>query len=244
MSSLEGLRLAAEWKGALLSGGGGPLLLVERVRAHTGPRLALFAHRPEELAPALEAWEASDVNLNLVGLVPLEGTDLARALDREARRIGALLGALDLSQPRLGSLPHLLRRMPGILEPAVGGLADLPLGSIQAFELRRYFGDLPDWARDGRHWWEGSAPVDARVIAEPLALPTASPLTEALRGALRARSKGPVDFLPHPGDPGPLHALRRLTPAATAFWGDVEVWAEALRRLAALPAPAHFCARC
>jgi hypothetical protein len=244
VSSLEGLRLAAQWQGALLSGEGGPLLLLERVREHTGPRLALFAPRPEVLAPALEAWAASTVNLNLVGLVPIAETDLPRALDREARRIGALVAALDLSQPSLGPAPHLLRRLPGILEPGVDGLPDLPLTSIQAFELRRYLGALPRWAIEGRQWWDGPAPSSARVVAEPLLLPTATPLTEALRGALRATCAGPVDFLPVPGDPRPLQALRRLTPAATAFSGDALTWREALQRLAELPAPAHFCARC
>jgi hypothetical protein len=243
VSSLEGLRLAAAWQGSLLAGEGGPLLLIERIREHTGPRLALFAHRPEDLAPALEAWALSAVNLHLVGLVPLPGTDLPRVLPREARRIGALVGALDLSQAPLGPAPHLLRRLPGLLaEPASG--AALPLTSIQAFELRRYLGDLPTWAGEGKHWWDGAVPTGAEVIAEPLELPTAIPFTEALRATLRAASPGPVDFLPMPGDPRPLQALRRLTPAIACFWGEAQLWGGLLKRLSELPAPAHFCGRC
>ncbi|MBI3129955.1 MAG: hypothetical protein HYZ13_01220 [Acidobacteria bacterium] len=244
MSSLEGLRLAAEWQGSLLSGEGGPLLLIERVREHTGPRLALFAPEPELLAPALEAWARSEANLNLVAMVPLAQTDLPRALRRETRRIGALMGALDLGQSTLGSAPHLARRLPGLLEPEASGLPELPLSTIQAFELRRYIGGLPGWAADGRHWWEGAAPAGARVIAEPLSLPTATPFVEALRGTLRATSSEPVDFLPMPGDPRALQALRGLTPAIACFWGDAPIWGEAIRRLAELPAPAHFCGRC
>ncbi len=244
MSSLEGLRLAAQWQGALLSGEGGPLLLIERVREHTGPRLALFAFQPETLAPALEAWAARDVNLNLVGLVPLPGTDLPRALQRESRRIGALLGALDLSQRPLGPVPHLARRLPGLLEAPARGLPELPLTTIQAFELRRYFDGLPEWAGAGHHWWEGLPPAETSVIAEPLMLPTATPFVEALRSTLRATAPGPVDFLPLPGDPRPLRALRKLTPAVACFWGEAPIWREALHRLAELPAPAHFCGRC
>ncbi len=244
MSSLEGLRLAAEWQGSLLSGEGGPLLLVERVREHTGPRLALFAHHPADLAPALEAWARSGVNLNLVGLVPLAQTELSRVFQREARRIGALLGALDLTQPALGEAPHLIRRLPGLLEPGAAGCLALPLTSIQAFELRRYLGALPAWAEEAQQWWEGPAPASARILAEPFMLPTAIPLAEALRGTLRAASPEPVDFLPVPGDPRPLAALRKLTPAVACFRGDAEIWGEALRRLAELPAPAHFCGRC
>ncbi|HJV89657.1 MAG TPA: hypothetical protein VJ623_05070 [Holophagaceae bacterium] len=244
MSTLEGLRLAAEWQGALLSGEGGPLLLIERVREHTGPRLALFGQWAEQLAPALEAWAATEANLNLVGLVPLPSTDLPRALRRELRRIGALLGALDLSQPTLGPAPHLVRRLPGLLVGGESTLPALPLTGIQAFELRRYCDGLPAWAEPGRHWWEGPAPAGADVLAEPLTLPTALPLTEALRAVLRGRAQGPVDFLPLPGDPRPLQALKQLTPAATAFVGDVGTWKELLGRLATLPAPAHFCGRC
>lgn len=244
MSSLEGLRLAAQWQGSLLSGEGGPLLLIERVREHTGPRLALFAHRPETLAPALEAWAHSAVNLNLVGIVPLAQTDLPQALHREARRIGALLGALDLTQPALGPAPHLVRRLPGVLEGPAAGLPALPLTSIQAFELCRYVGRLPAWAEEDQHWWEGHAPAQARVIAEPLVLPTATPFVEALRSTLRATSPAPVDFLPVPGDPRPLQALRKLTPAGACFGGEAGIWGEALRKLADLPAPAHFCGRC
>ncbi len=82
------------------------------------------------------------------------------------------------------------------------------------------------------------------MLADPLSLPTATPFVEALRSTLRATSPAPVDFLPLPGDPRPLHALRRLTPTVACFWGEAPIWQEALRRLAELPAPAHFCGRC
>jgi len=244
VSTLEGLRLAAQWQGAFLSGEGGGLLLVERVREHRDPRLALLAPAPEALAPALKAWAASEVPLSLVGLVPLPGADLGQVLRREARRIGALVGALDLGLRSLGEAPHLVRRLPGRLDPTPAGLAPLPLTSLQAFDLRRYLGELPAWALGEDLWWEGPAPAGCRVLVAPLELPTATPLTEALRAALRAQARGPVDFLPQPGDPAPLHALRELTPAATAFPAEGAAWDEALRRLAVLPAPAHFCGRC
>lgn len=243
--SLEGLRLAADWQGALLTGEGGSLLLVERLRAHTSPRLALLAPRVEALGPALAAWEATGAPLTLVGLVPLPGADLARVLGREARRIGALVGALDLGLPRLGATPHLVRRLPGRVHPEGLDLPPLALTRIQAFELRRHLGDLPAWATASGGWWEGNLPEGARAEVAPLLLPTATPFTEALRGALRAAAGGAVDFLPHPGDPAPLHSLTALTPAATALPEVPEgAWGEILHRVANLPAPPHFCARC
>ena len=244
MSALLGLRLAAELGGTLLSGEGGSLLMVERLRAHTAPRLAVLGRTPTDLAAPLAAWEAGDGALSLVGLLPLPETDLRLALAREARRIGALVAALDAGLPLLPGAPHLVRRLPGRLAAVPAGLASLPLSSLQAFELRRHQGDLPAWATDDAHWWEGPAPAGAVVEAEPLPLPTATPLTEALRAALRATSATPVDFLPLSADPTPLYALRALTPEATAFTAGEAAWREALKRLAALPAPAHFCARC
>ena len=244
MSALEGLRLAAELGGTLLSGEGGALVLVERLRAHTDPRVAVLGRTAQDLAVPLAAWAAGEGALGLVGLLPLPETDLATALAREARRIGALVAALDAGLELLPGSPHLVRRLPGRLAGAPRGLAPLPLSGLQAFDLRRHQGELPDWALDEAHWWEGPAPAGTEVVAEPLPLPTATPLTEALRAALRATTPGPVDFLPLPGDPRPLHALRGLTPEATAFRAGEAAWREALRRLAALPAPAHFCARC
>jgi hypothetical protein len=243
--SLEGLRLAAAWQGAVLSGEGGTLLLVERLHSHTAPRLALLAPQVEDLAPALAAWSASAPTLTLVGLVPLAGADLPRVLLREARRIGALVGALDLGLPRLGAAPHLVRRLPGRLGAPVPELPALPLTGIQAFELRRYFGDLPTWATASGLWWEGPPPAGREVVATPLPLPTATPFTDALRAALRAAGAGAVDFLPHPGDPRGLQALQTLTPTFTALPSPPEgAWVEILGRVATLPAPPHFCARC
>ncbi len=244
MSALEGLRLAGEWGGSLLSGEGGPLLLVERLRTHTAPRLAVLVRRIEELRDPLAAWEAGPGTLTLVGLLPLPGADLPQVLARETRRIGALVAALDAGLPHLPGPPHLVRRLPGRVSGGGTAFAPLPLTGIQAFELTRRCGDLPAWAQEGQHWWEGPAPAEATVEVPPLTLPTATPLTDALRAALRTTSPDPVDFLPLPGDPGPLHALRKLTPEATAFRAEAAGWREALRRLAELPSPAHFCARC
>ncbi len=243
--SLEGLRLAAAWQGAVLSGAGGSLLLVERLHSHTAPRLALLAPQVEDLAPALAAWSASAPTLTLVGLVPLEGGDLASQLAREARRIGALVGALDLGLPSLGAGPHLVRRLPGRLRAPSADPPPLDLTRIQAFELSRYLGSLPAWATERGHWWEGPPPAGGTVDVPPLQLPTATPFTEALRAALRAAGSGSVDFLPHPGDPRVLHALRGLTPAVQALPQASEAaWREILARVADLPAPPHFCARC
>lgn len=243
--SLEGLRLAADWQGSLLSGEGGALLLVERLHAHTSPRLALLAPQAEALAPALAAWGASTPALTLVGLVPLGEADLPRIFRREARRIGALVGALDLGLPPLGEAPHLIRRLPG--RPGAGAPERPPLSltGIQAFELRRYLGALPAWATEPGHWWEGPPPPGNGPEVPPLVLPTATPFTEALRAALRSSGSAAVDFLPHPGDPRSLHALRTLTPAIQAMPEVGEAgWVELLARVAALPAPPHFCARC
>lgn len=244
MSALGGLRLAGELGGSLLQGEGGPLVVVERLRTHTAPRLAVLGRRPEDLAPALAAWEAGDAALSLVGLLPLPGTDLAGALRRELRRIGALVAALDAGLDLLPGAPHLVRRLPGRVAGSPRGLAPLPLSGLQAFDLRRHQGGLPPWALGDTLWWEGPLPAGLEAEAEPLLLPTATALTEALRGALRAAAGGPVDFLPLPGDPRPLQALRGLTKEATAFRADAAGWCEALGRLAELPAPAHFCGRC
>ena len=78
----------------------------------------------------------------------------------------------------------------------------------------------------------------------PLDLPTAAPLSDLLRRALRMTTGLPVPMLPLPGDPSPLHALRRITPDIAAFRGPVAAWEAALQGMAALPAPPHFCARC
>ncbi|HTL97425.1 MAG TPA: hypothetical protein VL181_01350, partial [Holophagaceae bacterium] len=98
-SSAEALRLAAELGGTRLSGPGGPLVLVERARAHGLPALAVLGREPAHLRAPLEAWARSEAPLNLVGILPLPGTELALALASHRRRIGALVAALDASLP-------------------------------------------------------------------------------------------------------------------------------------------------
>jgi hypothetical protein len=72
----------------------------------------------------------------------------------------------------------------------------------------------------------------------------ATALTDALRAALRQSLDVPIPLLPLPADPSGLHALRQLTDDVAAFRGPSPAWAQAFRKLAALPAPPHFCARC
>jgi hypothetical protein len=249
---MEGLRLAAELGGSLLSGPGGPLLLIERIGAHAAPRVAVLGRTPADLQPALEAMailHAEDLPLNLVALLPLPDADLPAVLERERRRVGALVAALDAGLPWLADRPMLLRCLPGRLR-GEGELAPFEPTSIQAFELRRHLEGEPHFLhpawREGRAaWWPGTRrPEGGLVEVEPLDLPTTTPLAQTLRAALRATTGGPIDFLPMDADPTPLHALRRLTLEATAFRGPRAAWIEALRRLAALPAPPHFCARC
>jgi hypothetical protein len=249
---IAGLQLAAELGGTLLSGPGGSLVLVERIGAHTAPRVAMLGRASADLQPALEAMalhHAEGLPLNLVGLLPLPGADLPAIFERERRRIGALVAALDGGLPWLGDRPMLVRALPGRLRGR-GELAPLVPTSIQSFELRRHLGAEPDflqprWEEGHAAWWPGTPRPDASVVeVEPLELPTSSALADALRAALRAAVGGPIDFLPMPGDPSPLHALRVLTPESTAFHGPRAAWGEAFRRLAALPAPPHFCARC
>ena len=93
-------------------------------------------------------------------------------------------------------------------------------------------------------WTDVEIPEGASLLARPLSLPTATPVMEVLRLALRTATGLPVPFLPMPGDPALLHALRSLSPAIAAFRGPEAAWRAAFERLAALPAPPHFCARC
>ena len=142
------LRLAAELGGARLSGPGGPLVLVERVRAHGLPTLAVLGREPAHLRDALDAWAASDAPINLTAVLPLPETDLAEALLAQRRRIGAVTAALDASLPWLGGKPMLAKRLPGrvageaTLEPA-------PMGPIEAAELAAFLDDwTPERIRD------------------------------------------------------------------------------------------------
>jgi hypothetical protein len=94
-------------------------------------------------------------------------------------------------------------------------------------------------------FWPGVAlPAGAEERIPPMELPTAAPLMEVLRSSLRTVLGRPIPLLPLPGDPSQLHALAQLTPSFAAFRGPVEAWRLAYQKLADLPAPPHFCARC
>jgi hypothetical protein len=258
------LQLAAELGGTVLSGASGSLLLVERTAGHALPQVLVVGRSATDLLAALEAAEraqAEGLQLNLLALVPLPGCALGAALDLHRRRLGALVAALDAGLPWLEGKPMLVRRLPGRISRAVPiPLAKAPLGPLEKAELKAF---LAGWEKDRRRdifrrpMWRESAgqfetelwsgvplPPGATVAVPPLELPGATPLTEVLRAALRQATGQPIPFLPMPGDPAPLHALRALTPAIAAFRGPVQAWVLALTGLARLPAPPHFCARC
>lgn len=261
---IQGLRLAAELSGTLLSGPGGSLLLVERTRAHALPTVAVLGREPADLNPALAAvdlLQGRGVDLNLVGLLAL-GCELGPALDLHRRRIGALVAALDAGLPWLAGKPMLPRRLPGrILRPAPVALEKAPMRPLEKAELKAF---LPDWDKGRRtrtfrrpKWrevpgggfetdlWSGiPLPEGAELQVPPLELPVATPLADTLRSALRQATGGPVPLLPLPEDPSGLHALRGLTPDVAAFRGPLQAWLLALQGLASLPGPPHFCARC
>lgn len=262
------LQLAADLGGSVLSGPGGGLILVERLEGHGLPQVLVLGRRAADLTEALEgarAAQAQGVALNVVGLLPLPGGDLAALLDLHRRRLGALVCALDAGLPWLAGKPMLVRRLPGrATRPNPVALDKAPMGPLEKGELKLF---LADWDRNHRKMvfrrpeWEAADPpgpegftVDlwpgvplpegAELQVPPLELPEATPLTDALRSALRAATGQPIPFLPQPGDPAPLHALRTLTLEATAFRGPARAWELALGHLARLPAPPHFCARC
>ncbi|MDP1833001.1 MAG: hypothetical protein Q8K67_13160 [Geothrix sp.] len=264
------LQLAAELGGTLLSGAtggmGGGLLLIERIKGHGLPQVAVLGRGAADLLQPLEAAEraqAGGLDLNLLALVPLPGCDLTAALEFHRRRIGALVAALDAGLPWLNGKPMLVRRLPGrIFRTAPAPLAKAPMGPLEKAELKTF---LADWEKDRRRtvfrqpeWrempngggfdtdlWSGvPLPDGAELRVPPLELACATPLTDALRAALRAATGTPVPLLPLPGDPSPLHALRLLTPEIAAFRGPVQAWERALAGLARLPSPPHFCARC
>ena len=265
----EALRLAAELGGSLLSAPGGSLVLVERLQGHGLPQVLVLGRTVEDLREPLEAAasvQSRGLALNLLGLVPAPGCDLASALDLHRRRIGALVAALDAGLPWLDGKPMLVRRLPGrIARELPVPLPKAPMGPLEKAELKRF---LADWDRDRRkmtfrrpEWreapdhdqhggfeadlWPGvPLPEGAELRVAPLALPEATALTNALRAALRTATGQPVPFLPLPGDPAPLHALRSLTLESTAFRGPARAWELALEGLSRLPAPPHFCARC
>lgn len=246
--SLEALRLAAELGGARLAGEGGALVLVERSRGHGLPCVAVLGREPAHLREALQAWEGSKAPLNFTGILPLPDTRLAAALAFHRRRIGALTAALDASLPWLAGKPMLAKRLPGLLA-ADAALDPAPMGPLERADLRDFFGGEdqiePLFIRPARLLWpEVAVPEGAELRVPPLRLAVGTPLMDGLRDALRRAFNGPVPLLPLPEDPSGLHALRVLTPEIAAFRGPAAAWDRAFQRLAALPAPPHFCARC
>ena len=262
-------QLAADLGGTLLGSTAGGLLVVERIKEHGMPQVAVLGRGAVDVLEPLEAAErvqARGLGLNLVALVPLPGCDLAAALGLYRRRIGALVAALDAGLPWLGGKPMLPNRLPGrIFRATPVRLAKAPMGPLEKDRLK---GLLADWEEDRRkrvfrrsewlavldhaghggfktHLWPGvPLPDGAEWRVPPLELPCATPLMDALRVALRTATGLPVPFLPLPEDPAPLHALRLLTPEIAAFRGPVRAWELALVSLSRLPGPPHFCARC
>jgi len=265
----EALRLAAELGGSVLSAPGGSLILVERIQGHGLPQVLVLGRMAADLREPLAAAtavQAQGVALNMVGLLPLPDCDLPRALGLHRRRLGALVCALDAGLPWLEGKPMLVRRMPGrIARPVPVALAKSPMGPLEKAELKRFLSDWdkarrkmtfrrPEWREAPDHaehggfeadLWPGvPIPEGAELRVPPLVLPEGTALTHALRAALRTATGQPIPFLPLPADPAPLHALRTLTPEATAFSGPVRAWELAYEGLSRLPAPPHFCARC
>lgn len=254
------LRLGASWIG----GAGFPdMLLAERILAHGLPQVLVLGRTEEDLVAPLDAIAAqhrAGLQLNLLA-VPVGDLDPGPMLLAHRRRLGSLLCALDAGLSCWMAGPALPRKLPGWLEaPEPLPLAAAPLGPLDRAQLQERLGDRdpnllepifagPRWEASGTVWrarlWPGiPVPLGAVVTREPLTLSTATPVAEALRAALRAHSDGPVPFLPFDEDPIRLHALRLLAPEIGAFRGSRAAWEEALKRLAALPAPPHFCARC
>lgn len=260
------LRLAAELGGSLLTGPSAclELLAIERVRAHGLPQvLVASSHAPDLLEPlgAIQSAQEAGLDLNLVAVLVLPETDAEAAFRHHRRRLGALLCALDASLAWLEGRPMLAKRLPGRLRASQPvDLPKAPLAPLEKAELKAF---LPDWDKTRRRtvfrrpaWragpegfevdlWPGVAPPPGTDLAvPPLGLPVAGPVMETLRGALRSASGLPVPLLPLPADPSLLHALGALTPEAVPFRASESGWRLALERLAALPAPPHFCARC
>ncbi len=256
----KALRLGATWVG----GAGRPdLLLAERILRHGLPQVLVLGSSEEDLEAPLEAIAAQHrmgLELNLLAILVGEG-DPAPAFSAHRQRLGSLLCALDAGLPCWEGGAALPRMLPGRLEAQT----PLPLepASLGPLDRAHLAGRLPDlgpegldavfvgpcWEPWGSGWrarlWPGvPVPAGSVVTCEPLTVPTATPVAAALRGAMRAEAGRPVPFLPCDEDPVRLHALRMLTPEFGAFQGSSAAWEDAFRRLAALPAPPHFCARC
>ena len=209
---------------------------------------------------AIESLQRDGLGLNLVAALVPAG-DPGFALDAHRRRIGSLLCGVDAGLTCDLGGPALPRRLPGRvriespvqLDPAPLGPLELAqlaerLPGLGEEKLRARF-SAPLWEQAAGGWeaalWPGvPLPEGARLLRPPLLLPTATPVAEALRAALRADTGRPVPFLPLDQDPTRLHAIQRLTPELGAFQGSLRAWEGAFRRLSALPAPPHFCARC
>jgi hypothetical protein len=255
------LHLAADLGGTVLFGESGSLVLVERQRRHGLPVLLVLGTRSSHLLEVLEAWETCDAELNLCALLPTPGADLNAALRFHRRRIGSLLAALDASLPWLDDRPMLAKRMPGrVFMASTEKLGKAPLSPLEKDEVKAF---LPDWDKEQRReafrrraWieveggfesdlWPGVAlPSGAELRVPPLELPTATALMDVLRSSLRTAFGQPIPLLPLPGDSSNLQAMAQLTPSFAAFRGPVEAWRLAYEKLADLPAPPHFCARC
>ncbi len=260
------LRLAAELGGSLLTGPGPglDLLAIERMKAHGLPQvLVASTHAPDLLEPlaAIAAAQEAGLGLNLVAVLLLPGAIPEAAFHHHRRRLGALICALDAGLPWLDGRPMLAKRLPGRIRAARPlELPKAPLAPLEKAELKAF---LPDWDKARRkevfrqpEWtavgggfesflWPGlEAPAGAEILVGPLALSSATPVSEALRASLRAALGRPVPCLPLPGDPTLLHALKDLSPDVAAFRGPEAAWRQAFERIAALPAPPHFCARC
>jgi hypothetical protein len=264
MLTPEALRMAAEQGGTLLGGAAGNLLLIERIQRHSLPRVLILGRTMEDLRAPMEAAvraQAKGLELNLLGLLPLPGCDLTSALLEHRIRIGALVAALDGGLPWLEDRPMLIRRLPGrIVSPRPLPLFKAPLAPLEKAALKTFLEDwekgrrrqvfrTPAWREVDGHFetdlWPGvPLPEGALLTIPPLELPCATPLMDALRSALRHGTGQPIPFLPMPDDPSFLHALRGLTPEIAAFHGPAMAWEMAMVRLASLPAPPHFCARC
>ena len=258
---MAALHLAADLGGSVLSGEGGGLVLVERQRRHGLPALLVLGTRTPHLLEALEAWETCDAQLNLCALLPAPAADFVAALRFHRRRIGSMVAALDTSLPWLDDRPMLAKRLPGrIFMASPKKLGKAPLSPLEKDELKSF---LPAWDKAARReafrrglWveveggfetdlWPGVAfPTSAELRVPPLELPTATALMDVLRSSLRNAFGHPIPLLPLPGDPSNLHALAQLTPTIAAFHGPVEAWRLAYQKIADLPAPPHFCARC